>query len=227
MIKRVAFVRRRSGVEPASWVQSWRAHEEHRLAGLAGDSLPNRLVLCVVRDRRGDAPHHGVAIAWFPSTAALEAFAGPASAPTPRPVVEDSAPPVIVEERCAFGDEWIEDRWRRAEESALLLLGFIQRAPHLSRSQFADYWWSEHRPLANAVLPPELQPTAYVHNYVLDGQPGAWDGIGEMYETSLDAPRQRGEWLEQPEIVADEERFLVRSTRMLLVTDQHVIVAGD
>jgi hypothetical protein len=102
----------------------------------------------------------------------------------------------------------------------------IEPAPGLSRQAFRDYWWDRHRPLANQMVPSHLEPVAYVHNYVCSDEPGRWAGIGEMYERSLDTARGRGAWFEGEEalpLVADEERFLVRDTRELLVTNQYVI----
>jgi hypothetical protein len=78
------------------------------------------------------------------------------------------------------------------------------------------------------MVPSHLEPVAYVHNYVEADEPGRWAGIGEMYERSLDTARARGAWFESEEalpLVADEQRFLVRDTRQLMVTDQYVIKA--
>ena len=97
----------------------------------------------------------------------------------------------------------------------------------MSREEFRDYWWTRHRPLANQLVPPALQPAAYVHDYLLPGEPTGWAGIGEMYEASLDVARQRGAWFESSAasaLLADEDRFLVRSTRQLVVTEQHLII---
>jgi hypothetical protein len=134
---------------------------------------------------------------------------------------------LLVEERTVSGESWLEAR--RADVNAgatLLLIGMIEPARGLSRRAFRDYWWDRHRPLANQMVPSHLEPVAYVHNYVLPGEPGQWAGIGELYERSLDTARRRGAWFESEEalpLVADEERFLVRDTRLLLATDQYLI----
>jgi hypothetical protein len=67
-----------------------------------------------------------------------------------------------------------------------------------------------------------------VHDYVLPGQPVPWAGIGELYERSLDVARRRGAWFDSDSaklLIADEDRFLVRSGRQLLITDHEVIAA--
>ena len=78
-------------------------------------------------------------------------------------------------------------------------------------------------------MPAPLEPIAYVHDYVLPGEPGRWAGIGEMYERSLDVARERGAWFASEAalpLLADEERFLVRGTRHVLITD-HEIITDD
>ena len=133
-----------------------------------------------------------------------------------------------MEARSAIGDDWLVHRWvTAADEPTLLLIGLIQRAPHLSRDSFASYWWSSHRPLANRLVPAELNPHAYVHNYVLADQPSPWDGIGELYEQSLHVASQRGEWFESEAaapLTQDEERFMISSTRQVLVTDHRILI---
>ena len=97
----------------------------------------------------------------------------------------------------------------------------------MTRADFRDYWWSNHRPLANQLVPTALEPVAYVHDYLLPDEATRWAGVGEMYEASLDIARQRGAWFNSDAasaLIADEDRFLVRTTRQLLITDQHLII---
>ena len=219
MIKTVSFVRRAADVGPNGFAAAWADEARGHIERSECSARPHRLIHYVVRDRGGDAPHHGVAMSWHAGQV-TPAGAAPA-------VTVESARPVVVEERCVHGGDWLEAHRGQSDEPAIVLIGLIQRAPHLSRAAFADYWWSRHRPLVDSLVPADLQPLAYIHNYVLAGEPGEWDGIGEIYEAALDVPRRRGEWLEKPEIVADEQRFLLRSTRVVLVTARSVIVAGE
>lgn len=79
------------------------------------------------------------------------------------------------------------------------------------------------------MLPPEVQPPIYVHDYVLPGERCAFDGVGEFYDDSVDVARRRTRWTEEDHaapIVEDEERFLIRDTRFALVTDAAVVVAA-
>jgi hypothetical protein len=189
-----------------------------------------RLALCVVRPGRGTPPHDGVALEWF-DDAAAEAVGGLATSLPARATAVDQASvcQLVVEERTVFGDSWLDARWTHPDAApALLLIGMIEPARGLSRQAFRDYWWDCHRPLANQMVPSHLEPVAYVHNYVGPDEPGPWAGIGEMYEHSMDTARGRGAWFESEAarpLVADEQRFLVRDTRQLLVTEQHVLKA--
>jgi hypothetical protein len=167
-------------------------------------------------------------VEWFEDLAAVarwdEWVAGGAAAAVVDPAFFAR---VLVEERTVSGEPWLDARWSDPDAGpALLLIGMIEPALGMSRQAFRDYWWDRHRPLANQMVPSDLEPVAYVHNYVCPDEPGRWAGIGEMYERSLDTARGRGAWFESDEalaLVADEERFLVRQTRELLVTDQYVV----
>ena len=174
---------------------------------------PARLALCTVRNPR-DIP--AFALSWHADRVAVESFF-------------DGRPTTVVEERIARGKAWLADRWKtRRDQPTLLLIGFIQRAAQMSRQEFGSYWWDRHRPLADSLVPEHLNPSAYVHNYVAPDSPSRWDGIGELYEQSLQVARQRGEWFlsdAATALVDDEKRFMNRATRDLVVTDHDVLIA--
>ena len=183
------------------------------LADGSGRTQPFRLALCRVRN-----PGEIVAVelSWYADLADVHEARG-------------ASETIIVEERVARGEDWLAGRWaeRRAEQCPLLI-GLIRRAPHLSREEFGQYWWNRHRLLADSLVPRELNPVAYVHNYAQAGQHSAWDGIGELYEASLRIARSRGEWFESEAaaaLLADEERFMDRGSRQVLVTDQEILLA--
>jgi hypothetical protein len=233
-VKCITLVRRAPGVEMHEFGSRWRQDAEALFARAPSALCPNQVIHAVVRqpDRR-DAGWHGVAISWFSGADARSGWDRWCVADHPsrdRAAILDveATETITVTERVAFGADFLIDRHRGSPPGpGLLLVGFIERLPSLSRIEFADYWWHQHRPLANRRFPATVQPTAYVHNYVITGDPSHWDGIGEMYESSLDAARQRGEWFKGEaarELIADEERFLIRRTREVLVTDYEVIV---
>jgi len=183
------------------------------LVDRTGREPPLRLALCRVRN-----PGEIVAVemSWYADLANLydERRAGET---------------IIVEERVARGADWLAGRWNaRRGEQRPLLIGLIRRAAHLSREEFGQYWWNRHRPLADSLVPLELNPVAYVHNYVRTDQHSVWDGIGELYEASFSVARNRGEWFESEAaaaLLADEERFMDPVSREVLVTDQEILLA--
>jgi hypothetical protein len=232
LIKRLSFVRRSNGVDPGEFAERWRAVALAADRAAPASARRSRLVHCVVRPGRADRPYHGVAIEWFADEAALIACDATESAArdTIDPVVDPATTlRVRVNSRTVLGDDDLV-RWWSGGETRFVILGIVQRAPQLTREQFAAYWWDEHRPLANRLLPPEVQPDVYVHDYVLTGENASFDGVGEFYDPSIDRTRERTQWAERPgateteEIAADEERFLIRDTRWALLTDATLII---
>jgi hypothetical protein len=225
VIKRLTFVRRADGVSPDEFGERWR-----EAAQATESPRPERLVHCVVRPGRTDRPYHGVAIEWFADEASLTARDAVVGAPD-RAVDEGTVLRVRVDSRTVLGDGELA-RWWATGGSRFVVLGVIQKAPSLTREQFAAYSWDDHRLLANRLLPPEVQPDAYVHDYLLPGEPAPFDGVGEFYDPTLDRTRARTQWAERPgapetaAIAADEDRFLVRDTRWALLTDATVVIAS-
>ena len=233
MTKRLTFVHKAAGVPGEEFASRWRAQAQDDLGSLPADAAPQRVAHCVVRPGRPGRslpPYDGVAISWYDDASVLATHDACLSthAAAGRGVVDDgSISNVLVEERTVFGEAWLLDRWQeKGPAPTLLLIGLLEAAPGHTRESFRDYWWDHHRPLANSLIPAALQPAAYVHDYVLPGEPGSWAGIGELYENSLDLARQRNAWTEsdaaQP-VIDDEERLLVRATRRVLVTDQELV----
>ena len=189
MIKRMTLVRRAAGIAPDEFGPQWREQAEKALSSMPSGARPLRLAHCVARPGRGDRLYDGVAISWHHDE---EAIAGHDESMVEQHshgsvLDEDTTTRLRVEERTVSGDGWIQAQWRYERgRLRLLLIGFIEAAPPLTRDQFRDYWWQQHRPLANRLVPAPLEPIAYVHDYVLPGEPGRWAGIGEMYERSLD-----------------------------------------
>jgi hypothetical protein len=229
-IKRLTFVRRAEDVGPDEFGARWRAQSLQAHQAASEGARVQRLVHCVVRPGRTDRPHHGVAIEWFADDDALAAHDAHAHATGGDPLV-DSASVVRarVEARTVFGQQQLDAWWSApVGRSRLLVVGVIERAPALDREAFRDYWWGRHRPLANRMLPAEVQPEIYVHDYALPGEPCPWDGVGEFYDTSVDVARARTHWAETggaEAIVEDEKKFLVRDTRYGLVTDAEVTIS--
>jgi hypothetical protein len=233
MVKRLSLVRKATTVDASQFANRWRDDALSQYASTPAALRPIRLAHCVTRLSRHPPLADGVAIAWFRDYDSMVASDQHAAAPCHQcaaPAIDRSTvQSVVVEERCVFGAEKHRSLWRSpVGATALLLIGLLQRAPQLSRPEFRDYWWSQHRPLANRLFPPELQPPIYLHNYTLPHEASTWDGIGELYESSLDTARRRNNWMNSDAaaaIVADETQFMNRATRAILITDFEVLVS--
>jgi hypothetical protein len=228
-MKTVTFVARSASVNLSEFGRLWRRQADERLAALPADAMPVRLVHYVARPRRSSVCCDGVAVAWFDDVQeAIRHQQWDADRSGSGPSVAISQSSFVVEERIVSGGDWLDDRWSRPDpEPTAALIGCIQAVPGLTRGQFRDYWWDQHRPLADRLIPDDVGTTAYVHNYVLDESASRWAGIGEMYERSMDTARRRGDWFASEAarpLLADEDRFLVRATRQVLVTDQEVVM---
>jgi hypothetical protein len=236
MAKRLSFVRMAAGVPVEEFGDRWRRHAEDALRSMPPSLAPHRLAHCVVRPGRPGRlrpPYDGVAISWYDDASVIGEqdawLTTHAAAADGQAGVLDyaSTSNVVVEERTVLGEAWLLDRWQeRGPAPTLLLIALLEAAPGHTRESFRDYWWDQHRPLANSLIPAGLQPAAYIHDYILPGEPGSWAGIGELYENSLDLARQRHAWTESDAarpVVDDEERLLVRATRRVLVTDQELV----
>jgi hypothetical protein len=231
MIKRLTFVRRGAHVSVDGFAAAWRAEALDRGGAVPAHLGVRRLVHCVVRPGRTERAYHGVAMEWFDDEAHLVAHDEAAVGRGGDGVVDEaSMVRARVDSRTVFGADLLEQWWAEPDgASRLVLLGVLQARPGMSRLDFADYWWHQHRPLANRMLPSEVQPPIYVHDYVVPGEPTAFDGVGEFYDDAVDVARDRTRWSEgehAAQIVEDEERFLVRETRYALITDAAVIVPG-
>lgn len=228
-VKRLTFARRASEVSAGEFASRWRADALTTRDTAPAGVGPQRLVHCIVRPGRTDRPFHGVAMEWFDDEGAMAAHDEHART-VPGAAVLDGASMVRarVRDRVVFGEDLLEQWWSTAPtDPRLLLLGIIERKPGTTRTEFAHYWWHRHRPLANRLLPPEVQPPIYVHDYVQPDEACPWDGIGEFYDVSVDVARQRTHWAEGDDaaaIVADEEQFLVRESRYALITDASVVI---
>lgn len=215
--KRISLVKRATDVPAARFGELWRADAVRSLESL-DQPRPHRLAHAVVRHGRHPAAWDGVAISWLDE-------AVPAAASSA--VIDPSATTtIVVTERQAFGADWLQGTLTSGKPVSLVI-GFIQRAQRLTSEEFRQYWWDVHRPLANRMIPTHLQPSAYVHNYVTAPETFEWDGIGELYET-VDVARARAEWFDSDAaeaIIADENEFLVRATRWVLVTEIELLTS--
>ncbi|MGE3324907.1 MAG: EthD domain-containing protein [Acidimicrobiia bacterium] len=227
MIKRYTLVHATSDPTDGGFADRWRAATLREIEATPPDARPTRVAHVVSRFGRVEPTFHGASIEWFAHADTIEANdAFLDTSDLDNAVIIDDR--FVVEERCVFGQDWFDDRWNApAGTRSFILVGLLEKADFLTRTQFRDYWWDQHRPLANEMLPPETQPPAYFHNYVIPGQGTRWDGLGEFFDPGIERVKARTQWTQSPEaapIIEDEKRFLNRETRQVIIGEFEVIV---
>ena len=102
---------------------------------------------------------------------------------------------------------------------------FFRRAG-MPDDEFYDYWLNEH---SKVVLGLDGL-NRYVQNHpVLDVYEGGtmpFDGVVETWFESIEVMKRNGASAYWNDVVADEERFVDRSTMGVLLADEHVIAEG-
>lgn len=97
------------------------------------------------------------------------------------------------------------------------VLEFFQRRADLPQAAFLDHWRGRHTSVVMGIT----GVRRYVQNPVrhdLSGNP-PFDGVVELWFSSVAMMRANGQSPYWPEVIADEERFIDRSTTKLLLID--------
>jgi uncharacterized protein (TIGR02118 family) len=97
------------------------------------------------------------------------------------------------------------------------VLEFFQRRADLSHADFLDHWRGRHTSVVMGIT----GIRRYVQNPVrhdLTDNP-RFDGVVELWFSSVAMMRANGQGPYWPEVIADEERFIDRSTTRLLLID--------
>lgn len=227
-IKRYTLVHATTDPSDGRFADRWRTAALRRHEATPANLRPVRVAHVVSRFGRVAPSYHGASVEWFAhaDTIADNDAHLDASGLDSEVIIDDR---FLVSERCVFGDQWLEQRWKApAGTRSFILVGLLEKADFLTRTQFRDYWWDQHRPLANEMLPPETQPPAYIHNYVLPGEATHWDGLGEFFDPDIERVKARTRWTETAEaapIIEDEKQFLNRETRQVIIGEFEVIIS--
>jgi len=105
-------------------------------------------------------------------------------------------------------------------------LSFFKRRPGMAVDAFQAYWRSRH---PEAVLKlPGIRRYAQSHTLLAGYRKGEpiYDGIAEVWFDDTAAMHALAGTAAYADVVADEARFIDRSTMGLLITEEHVIVDG-
>jgi hypothetical protein len=113
----------------------------------------------------------------------------------------------------------------------------LRRQPHLSRSEFIDYWYGQHRLLARQAAG-AMQMRRYVQNHpavhpvadALRAGRGAreadFDGIAEAWWDSFEQLAALGNAADQvaASLMEDERRFVDLARSEMFVAEEHLVV---
>jgi uncharacterized protein (TIGR02118 family) len=117
----------------------------------------------------------------------------------------------------------------------------LRRLPHLSRTEFLEYWHDQHGPLAVS-LTKALGLHKYIQLHTIStpfdsalrdsrGGPEPFDGIVEAWwesseaiQRALDDPQAQAAWAA---LMEDEKRFIDLPNSPLWFAEEHVMVAGQ
>jgi uncharacterized protein (TIGR02118 family) len=105
-------------------------------------------------------------------------------------------------------------------------LTFLRRKPGLTVEAFQQYWLTRH-PAVVTKLPGIRR---YVQSHTLPamyrkGEP-AWDGIAEVWADDTDALRAMTRSEAHAGVKADEAQFIDGAAMGVIITEEHVVVAG-
>ena len=127
-------------IDWANFADRWRAATLQEFEATPADARPARVAHVVSRFGRVEPTFHGASIEWFAHADAItanDAFLDDNDL--------DSA--VIIDDRfvvdvcCVFGQDWFDERWNApAGTRSFILVGLLEKADFLTRTQFRDYW---------------------------------------------------------------------------------------
>ena len=116
----------------------------------------------------------------------------------------------------------------------------LRRLPHLSLSEFQEYWLQKHGPLVRSHAE-TLRIRRYVQTHTLDnarlqhaiasyrGAPEAYDGMAELWWDSLDdllqAPTTPEGRAASVALLEDERRLIDHARSPLWVAEEHEVIS--
>jgi uncharacterized protein (TIGR02118 family) len=109
------------------------------------------------------------------------------------------------------------------------LIGLMKRKAGMSQEEFVKYWYEKHAPFGQRIVPPECLGRGYIQNYSLTFKPGVdapYDAVGEIYYDDMAHLQRWIKWYNSEAgkpLRDDEENFMDRSKRVVVITEERVM----
>jgi uncharacterized protein (TIGR02118 family) len=112
------------------------------------------------------------------------------------------------------------------------VIALLKRKPGMTLEEFSTYYFNIHAPLAMSLIPSHVdsQLLRYVQNHAVqpkEGRSGApYDCVVEMGFVDIEAVHAWRDWYESTEgevLREDEEQFMDRSARIIILTEERSI----
>lgn len=192
------FVRRAAGVSPEEFHERWRTEHAEPLAAnpalaalVKRYELNHRLAEDYERDRHAlevaDAGYDGVAVQWFDSVDAFQAFVDhPDRIAMQDDLMSSFLSPDVAMVLTREPDVIVDKPGARATAGAKMLC-ILRRHPALDLGTFHEHWLRHHGGLFQRI--PELNEPllGYDQNHGLDLPDAAYDGVTEQWFASMGA----------------------------------------
>ncbi len=218
MIKLIAFLKRKPGMEVEEFQRHWRTAHAARvlLVPELRRYVQNHTLLSVYRHR--EPVYDGVAEAWFDTIEALrELTEAPEFSAVrndePNFIDLDTLGSIVTEEHVIVDGEIPTD--------AVKNISFLRRKPDLPVEQFQKYWRETHGPIAAAI--PGLNRYVQSHTRENGATPG-YDGVPITWFASTHAMRRAEKSPEYARTRADEANFLAPDPLPFVIAKEHVIL---
>ncbi|MBN1848544.1 MAG: EthD domain-containing protein [Deltaproteobacteria bacterium] len=111
------------------------------------------------------------------------------------------------------------------------IFGLLKKKSDITMDEFRQRWYVDHASLARKVIPYDIDSPCrrWVQNYAVNlggKKDPPFDAIGETWWDDFEAIKRWADWYEGDDgkvLRDDEDRFLDKSRRVILVTDEQIV----
>lgn len=224
MVKMIAFFKRKPGLSVEDFQSYWRTTHADIVVKLPGIRRYVQSHTILSGYRKGEPVYDGMAELWFDNTDAMRAQAGTpefaaVQADEPNFMDVSSSGSIITEEHLIKDGAIPTDGVKNVE--------FVTHKPGMPIEDFQKHWREIHGPLGAAI--PVVKRYVQSHTRLSiyqKGQTPAYDGVALTWFDSTQAMRTSATTPEYERTREDEPNFIAAGKLPVIITKEHVIVAG-